>query len=55
MQFLLGVLVFHEELGVIKLLGFALVWVALCAFTVDLARNTRRTRGSAAVAVPEPV
>jgi chloramphenicol-sensitive protein RarD len=52
MQFLLGVLVFHEEMGVTRLLGFGLVWVALCVFTVDLLSQRRRT---VRVAVSEPV
>ncbi|MCA1712891.1 MAG: EamA family transporter RarD [Actinobacteria bacterium] len=51
MQFLLGVLVFDEALGLAKLLGFVLVWVALCAFTLDLVRSSRRNR----MPVAEPV
>ena len=51
MQFLIGVLVFGEDLGLAKLLGFVLVWVALCAFTADLVRSARRLR----VPVAEPV
>jgi chloramphenicol-sensitive protein RarD len=53
MQFLLGVLLFHEEMGPARLLGFALVWAALAMFTVDLLGQRRRrpTR----LAVPEPV
>jgi len=42
MQFLLGVLLRHEPLGLAKLLGFALVWAALAVFTVDLVRHARR-------------
>jgi chloramphenicol-sensitive protein RarD len=34
-QFLIGVLVRHEPLGAIRLVGFALVWVALAIFTAD--------------------
>jgi len=52
MQFLLGVLFFHEELGVARLLGFALVWVALAMFTGDLMNQRRR---QVRLAVPEPV
>jgi chloramphenicol-sensitive protein RarD len=52
MQFLLGVLVFHEALGLARLLGFCLVWAALCVFTVDLLTQRRR---QVRLAVPEPV
>jgi chloramphenicol-sensitive protein RarD len=52
MQFLLGVLFFHEELGLARLLGFCLVWAALCLFTFDLLSQRRRT---VRLAVPEPV
>jgi chloramphenicol-sensitive protein RarD len=50
MQFLLGVLVLSEPLGMLKLIGFCLVWAALLAFTVDLISNARRQ-----ISVPEPV
>jgi chloramphenicol-sensitive protein RarD len=52
MQFLLGVLVFGEALGLARLLGFCLVWAALCLFTADLMTQRRRT---VRLAVPEPV
>jgi chloramphenicol-sensitive protein RarD len=52
MQFLLGVLFFHEALGTARLLGFCLVWVALCVFTADLLSQRRR---SPRIAVPAPV
>ena len=52
MQFLLGVLFFHEALGMARLLGFCLVWAALCVFTADLLSQRRR---SLRVPVPEPV
>jgi chloramphenicol-sensitive protein RarD len=52
MQFLLGVLFFHEALGMARLLGFCLVWAALCVFTADLLSQRRR---SLRVTVPEPV
>jgi chloramphenicol-sensitive protein RarD len=51
-QFLLGVLFFHEALGAARLLGFCLVWAALCVFTGDLLRERRR---HLRVPVPEPV
>ena len=53
MQFLLGVLLFHEPLPVAKLLGFTLVWVALAVYSYDALAHHRR-RGAAAP-VPEPV
>ena len=52
MQFLLGVLFFHEALGLARLLGFCLVWAALGLFTADLMSQRRRTTR---FAVPEPV
>ena len=52
MQFLLGVLAFHEAMGLARLLGFGLVWVALCMFTADLLHEHRRP---SRLAVPEPV
>jgi chloramphenicol-sensitive protein RarD len=52
MQFLLGVLLFHEALGSARLLGFALVWLALAMFTLDLMHQRRR---QVRLAVPEPV
>lgn len=51
LQFAIGVLVLGEALGLIKLLGFCLVWVALCAFTADLVAGSRRS----ALPVSEPV
>jgi chloramphenicol-sensitive protein RarD len=51
LQFLCGVLIFHEALGLPRLLGFVLVWLALCIFTVDLVRSQRSTR----LLVTEPV
>lgn len=52
LQFLLGVLLFHESLGLARLLGFCLVWVALLLFTGDLMTHRRR---QLRLAVPEPV
>jgi chloramphenicol-sensitive protein RarD len=51
LQFLIGVLIVDEPLGLAKLLGFVLVWIALAAFTADLVSHTRRAR----VPVAEPV
>lgn len=50
LQFVFGVFVFHEEMPVERLAGFAIVWVALACFVVDLARVGRRAR----VSVPPP-
>jgi chloramphenicol-sensitive protein RarD len=43
LQFLLGVLYFHEDMPVGRWVGFVLVWVALMIFTVDLIRHQRRS------------
>jgi chloramphenicol-sensitive protein RarD len=42
LQFLLGVLWFHEAMSTGRWIGFALVWVALAIFTVESVRNRRR-------------
>ncbi|MGK2948704.1 MAG: EamA family transporter RarD [Acidimicrobiales bacterium] len=42
MQFLLGILVFDEELPRERLAGFVLVWVALVLLGVDAVRTSRR-------------
>jgi chloramphenicol-sensitive protein RarD len=42
-QFLIGVMVRHEPLPPVRLLGFLLVWVALAIFTLD-GTGTRRRR-----------
>ncbi len=44
MQFALGVLVFHEAMPALRLMGFALVWVALIVLSVDMLRYTRTAR-----------
>jgi chloramphenicol-sensitive protein RarD len=41
MQFLIGVLVYHESMPPSRLAGFVLVWLALAVFTVDAARAVR--------------
>jgi chloramphenicol-sensitive protein RarD len=51
-QFLIGVLVFGERLGPLKLVGFVLVWIALAFFTADLVGHTRRARLRVPVAEP---
>lgn len=42
LQFLLGVVVFHEPMPAPRLAGFAVVWVALVVFTWDGVRRARR-------------
>jgi len=42
MQFICGVLVFHEEMSPMRWAGFGLVWLALAIFTLD-SMNRRRT------------
>ena len=44
-QFVIGVWVLHEPMPVERWIGFAIVWVALVLFTVDLLRSRRRTTG----------
>jgi chloramphenicol-sensitive protein RarD len=46
LQFLLGVLAFHEEMPPERLAGFAIVWLALAIFTWDGLRRTRRLRSA---------
>lgn len=43
-QFLIGVLHFHEALPPSRLVGFLLVWLALVVFTIDVLRHGQRTR-----------
>lgn len=54
MQFVLGVLLFHEPMPPARLAGFALVWLALVLFTVDAIRNARSARSTLLAATPEP-
>ncbi len=42
LQFLLGVLWFHEAMSTGRWIGFAMVWVALTIFTVELVRHRRQ-------------
>jgi chloramphenicol-sensitive protein RarD len=42
LQFLLGVLWFHEAMSTGRWIGFALVWVALAIFTFESIRHRRR-------------
>jgi chloramphenicol-sensitive protein RarD len=59
-QFVIGVTVRHEPLGTVRLLGFALVWIALAVFTIDTAGKRRRRAADPAttatpVLAPQPV
>jgi chloramphenicol-sensitive protein RarD len=51
LQFLLGITLFDEPMPPAKLLGFALVWVALALFSTDVVRHHRR---QLRLAVPQP-
>jgi chloramphenicol-sensitive protein RarD len=51
LQFLIGVLLYGEPMPPVKLVGFALVWVALALFTSETVRNRRR---QLRLAVPQP-
>jgi chloramphenicol-sensitive protein RarD len=49
-QFLLGVLVYHEPFNLQRLLGFTLVWIALAVFTAENLITRRRALQEAQVA-----
>jgi chloramphenicol-sensitive protein RarD len=53
LQFLLGVLYFHEDMSPGRWIGFVLVWAALAIFTVESLRNRRQQlrRTAEAIAV----
>jgi chloramphenicol-sensitive protein RarD len=42
MQFVLGLVIFHEQMSPMRWLGFGLVWVALALFTFDSMHTRRR-------------
>jgi len=46
-QFILGLVVFHEAMSPTRFIGFALVWVALTILAVDGLRPARRVRADA--------
>ncbi len=54
LQFLIGVLVYGEDMPLSRLAGFALVWVALTIFASDAARTARASRVAQRIAV-EPL
>jgi chloramphenicol-sensitive protein RarD len=43
LQFAFGLLVFHEAMPPVRLVGFLLVWTALVVFTVESLRHRRQT------------
>lgn len=43
-QFVLGLVVFHEPMPATRLFGFVLIWLALALFTADFLRRQRQTR-----------
>ncbi|RJK93414.1 EamA family transporter RarD [Vallicoccus soli] len=49
-QFLIGVVLFHEAMPASRWAGFALVWLALVMLTADALRHGRSTRRAAATA-----
>ncbi|MBC6469054.1 EamA family transporter RarD [Actinomadura alba] len=56
LQFLIGLLVQHEQMPASRWIGFLLVWVALVILTYDGVRGSRRQRRQVVPAVtPEPV
>ena len=53
MQLVIGVFVYDEPMPPARLVGFAIVWLALAVFTVDSLRHARRSsRRPVAAAVP---
>jgi len=51
LQFLLGLLVFHEAMPPGRWVGFGLVWLALLVFTVESIRHHRRRLAAVAEAI----
>lgn len=45
-NFLLGWLVYHEELDATRFFGFSLIWVALGVLATDIARRAQRSRAN---------
>jgi chloramphenicol-sensitive protein RarD len=55
MQLAIGVFVYSEPMPPARLVGFAIVWLALAVFTVDMLRATRTARRTPAEQVPAVV
>ena len=51
-QLAIGVFVLGEPMPPARLVGFAIVWLALVVFTADTLRQARSTRRDAATPVP---
>ena len=51
LQFLIGLLIFGEDMPASRWIGFGLVWIALVILSLDALRTAQRSR---AEAVPEP-
>jgi chloramphenicol-sensitive protein RarD len=51
-QFVLGLVVFHEPMPAMRWVGFGLIWVALAVFTWSSLSNRHRTRREAAAEAP---
>lgn len=54
MQLLCGVVVFNEPMPIERVIGFALVWVALIMLGTDAVRTLRATRSAAETPLPAP-
>lgn len=54
LQFLCGVLVFHEPMPAVRLVGFVIVWLALAIFTWEALSRRRRAVAAKAQALTEP-
>lgn len=54
MSFVFGVFLLGEPMPIERLLGFAVVWIALVVLTVDTVMHANRTRRAARLARPEP-
>jgi chloramphenicol-sensitive protein RarD len=46
LQFIIGVVVLHEDMPTARWLGFGLVWLALVVLTVDVFGANRRSRAA---------
>ena len=47
-QFIIGVVVLHEDMPLERWVGFALVWVALIVLTIDMLASGRASRRASA-------
>ena len=49
LQFLIGVLIFHEEFGITRLIGFGLIWLALILYSAESVWQRRISTHAATV------